>query len=323
VTSNTKRTVLVTGGCGFIGSNLVPHLVEQGNQVKVYDNLSRGRAEWVAASRAEVIQGDILDASALGRALEGVDAVVHLAAYGSVVESVQAPLPNFDNNVRGTFNVLDAARQARVRKVVFASTGGALIGNATPPVSEQSLPKPISPYGASKLCGEAYCNAFGLAYGMQTVALRFANVYGPISAHKKGAITVFIKALMTGTPITIYGDGSASRDFLYVEDLCRGIGLALKTELAPGTVMHLAAANEVTVKDLAKSIARVAGKPDHPIEYFDKRPGEVDRNFARYDLAKSLIGFEPRWSFEDGIKATWEWFQELGDAALQIGTSDS
>jgi UDP-glucose 4-epimerase len=314
---------LVTGGCGFIGSNLVPHLIEQGNQVKVYDNLSRGRAEWVAASRAEVIRGDILDREALQRALEGIDAVVHLAAYGSVVESVQAPVANFDNNVQGTFNVLDCARLAGVRKVVFASTGGALIGNATPPVSEQSLPKPISPYGASKLCGEAYCSAFGLAYGMQTVALRFANVYGPISAHKKGAITVFIKALMTGIPITIYGDGAASRDFLYVEDLCRGIGLALAAELQPGTVMHLAAANEVTVKDLADALLRTAGKPKHPIEYFDKRPGEVDRNFARYDVAKSLLGFEPRWSFDDGLKATWAWFQSLGEGALQIGTSDS
>lgn len=320
---STTRTVLVTGGCGFIGSNLVPHLIERGHRVKVYDNLSRGRAEWVAATDVPVIQGDVLDRSALSRALEGVDAVVHLAAYGSVVESVQAPVANFDNNVQGTFNVLDCARLAGVRKVVFASTGGALIGNATPPVSEQSLPKPISPYGASKLCGEAYCSAFGSAYGMETVALRFANVYGPISAHKKGAITVFIKALMTGAPITIYGDGTASRDFLYVEDLCRGIGLALRAELKPGTVMHLAAANEVTVKDLARALARTAGKPDHPIEYFDKRPGEVDRNFARYDLAKSLIGFEPQWSFERGLAATWAWFQQLGDAALQIGTSDS
>ena len=320
---NTKGTVLVTGGCGFIGSNLVPHLVGQGWGVRVYDNLSRGRAEWVAASEVEVVRGDILDREVLAPALSGIDAVVHLAAYGSVVESVQAPGANFENNVRGTFNVLDCARLAGVRKVVFASTGGALIGNATPPVSEQSLPKPISPYGASKLCGEAYCSAFGQAYGIETVALRFANVYGPISAHKKGAITVFIRALMTGTPITIYGDGSASRDFLYVEDLCRGIGLALGTKLQPGAVMHLAAANEVTVKDLAKALARTAGKPDHPIEYFDKRPGEVDRNFARYDLAKSLIGFEPRWSFDEGLKATWAWFQELGEAALQIGTSDS
>lgn len=321
--NSTTRTVLVTGGCGFIGSNLVPHLIERGNKVKVFDNLSRGRAEWIAATGAPVTQGDVLDRSALARALEGVDAVVHLAAYGSVIESVQAPVANFDNNVQGTFNVLDCARLAGVRKFIFASTGGALIGNATPPVSEQSLPRPISPYGASKLCGEAYCNAFGLAYGMQTVALRFANVYGPISAHKKGAITVFIKALMTGAPITIYGDGTASRDFLYVEDLCRGIGLALGTELEPGTVMHLAAANEVTVKDLAKALARTAGKPDHPIEYFDKRAGEVDRNFARYDLAKSLIGFEPRWNFDQGLQATWAWFQELGEAALQIGTSDS
>lgn len=323
MTTTKWKHVMVTGGCGFIGSNLVPLLARAGARVRVYDNLSRGRSEWIEGSGAEVVRGDVLDRAALASAMAGVEAVVHLAAYGSVVESVAEPAANFENNVVGTFNVLDCARAAGVKKVVFASTGGALIGNATPPVSEQSLPKPISPYGASKLCGESYCNAFGEAYGMQTVALRFANVYGPISAHKKGAVTVFIKALMTNTPITIYGDGSASRDFLHVEDLSKGIALGLGTDLPPATVMHLAGGNEITIRELARTITKVAGRPNHEIVYLPARAGEVDRNFARYDLAHKLIGFEPSRSFETGMRQTWEWFVAQGDAALKERTSDS
>ena len=223
------RHILVTGGAGFVGATLVRRLVASGHVVRVLDNYSTGDAAYLAGVNAEQIEGDIRDAAALDAALAGIDAVVHLAAAGSVVKSVADPETNFDVNVTGTFRVLDAARRAGVERTVQASTGGALIGDATPPVNEFSLPKPISPYGASKLAGEGYAHAFAKSYGLRTVALRFANVYGPWSAHKPGAMTVFFRAIHTGEPIVIYGDGSSSRDYTHVEDISRAL------ELGPGT----------------------------------------------------------------------------------------
>lgn len=315
--------VLVTGGLGFIGTNLVRRLLASGDDVTVYDNLSRGRREWLADTEAAILTGDILDLGHLEDSLAGADAVVHLAAYGSVIESVSDPAPNFENNVVGTFNVFSAAREAGVGKVVFASTGGALIGDAEPPVSEDSVPRPISPYGASKLCGEAYCHAFGRAYGIETVALRFANVFGPQSAHKKGAVTAFIKAILSGDPMVIFGDGMASRDFLYVDDLTRGIEAALRADLPGGSVFHLASGRETRIRELAEAIARAAGRPDHPIEHLEKRRGEVERNFAAYDRARAALGFEPSWTLEDGLAATWQWFLDHRESAMAEAMSDS
>ena len=191
-----------------------------------------------------------------------------------------------------------------------ASTGGALIGDATPPVNEFSLPKPISPYGASKLAGEGYAHAFAKSYGLRTVALRFANVYGPWSAHKPGAMTVFFRAIHTGEPIVIYGDGSSSRDYTHVEDISRALELALERDLPGGTVLHIASGVETTAADLARLCRDAAGAPDHPVEYRPKRPGEVDRNFASYDLAEQMLGYKPSIDREAGIRSTWQWFCE-------------
>ena len=315
---------LVTGGCGFIGANLVRRLAKAGGQVLVFDNFSRGAPALISDSGVDrVIQGDIRDRAAILNALRDTWSVIHLAAFGSVVDSVADPAPNFDNNVLGTFNILDCARLAGIEKLVFASTGGALIGNAAPPVDENSIPRPISPYGASKLCGEGYCHAFGQAYGIQTVALRFANVYGPYSAHKTGAVTAFIKAVLTGHPIQIFGDGKATRDFLYVEDLCAGIERALVANVAPGSVFHMASGVETGIADLARMIARIAGRPGHPIEFGRKRIGEVERNFARGDAARTAFGFEPEWSLERGLAATLDWFIAKGDSAFLEPSSDS
>lgn len=315
--------IVVTGGLGFIGTNLTRRLLSAGDEVNVYDNLSRGRREWLDDTDARIFEGDILDAAELEGAIAGADAVVHLAAYGSVIESVEDPTPNFENNVVGTFNVFSAARDQGVSKVVFASTGGALIGDAEPPVSEDSVPRPISPYGASKLCGEAYCHAFGRAYGIETVALRFANVYGPQSAHKKGAVTAFIKAILADEPMVIFGDGMASRDFLYVDDLTRGIETALKADLLGGSVFHLASGRETRIRELAELIAEAAGRPGHPIEHRAKRRGEVERNFAAYDRAYEALGFTPTWSLEDGLAATWDWFLAHRESAMAEAMSDS
>lgn len=316
------QKILVTGGAGFIGANLVIQLREHGFEEYVFDNLSRGRSEYLPDTD-RLIQGDILDQKALGEAMAGIDTVVHLAAFGSVVESVKDPLPNFEINVQGTVNALDCARIAGVKRFIFASTGGALIGEARPPVDELSLPKPISPYGASKLCGEAYCHAYARAYGIETVALRFANVYGPLSGHKKGAVTKFMKCILTEEPMPIFGDGLASRDFLHVRDLCAGIIKAVQTEAAPGEVFHLASERETTITGLARMIAEIAGRPDYPIQYFAKRPGEVTRNFARSDKAFKYFAFNATRSLEQGLSETWDWYEQNKDNVLSIEESDS
>lgn len=316
------ETVLVTGGRGFIGCNLVERLSKT-YQVRIFDSLERASPTGWGVADQNFVQGSILDTFTIAQATHGIGAIVHLAAYGSVVESVKDPVTNFHTNVAGTFNVLNAAVNSGVRRVVFASTGGALIGNAVPPVHEGSLPKPISPYGASKLCGEAYSHAFAESRGLQAVCLRFGNVYGPHSAHKKGAVTTFIKALMSNEPIVIHGDGSASRDYIHVDDLCKGIAAAIAAPLQGGEVFHIASGRETTVLELAELLCKVAGKPHHPIEFRPARRGEVSRNFANYDLARRTLGFEPTHGLEEGMAATWQWFVDHQDFVLSTQTSDS
>jgi UDP-glucose 4-epimerase len=308
--SETSR-VLVTGGAGFVGATLVRRLVESGHAVRVFDNYSTGDASYLAGVGAEQVEGDIRDAAALDAALGGMDAVIHLAAAGSVVMSVKDPVMNFDANVVGTFRVLDAARRAGVERMVQASTGGALIGDATPPVDERSLPKPISPYGASKLAGEGYAYAFAKAYGLRTVALRFANVYGPWSAHKQGAMTLFFRAIHAGEPLVVYGDGTSSRDYTHVDDIARALQLALERDIPGGTVLHIASGVETTVAELARLCSEAAGVPAHPVEHQPARAGEVNRNFATYDLAGQMLGYKPSIDRETGIRLTWEWYQEF------------
>lgn len=300
---------MVTGGAGFVGATLVRRLVASGYRVRVFDNLSTGDTAHLAGVDAELVRGDIRDADAVDRALKGLDAVIHLAAAGSVIGSIADPAANFEANVLGTFQVLDAARRAGVERTVQASTGGALIGDATPPVNEKSLPKPLSPYGASKLAGEGYAHAFAKTYGIRTVAVRFGNVYGPWCAHKRGVINVFFESLHDGAPLIIYGDGTASRDYVHVSDIAQALQLALEKDVPGGTVVHAASGVETTVTELADLCRRAAGKPDHPIEYRAKRAGEVGRNFASYDLAHELLGYRPTVRREDGIPRLWQWFQ--------------
>lgn len=307
------QKILVTGGCGFVGSNLVKMLADEGHAITIFDNFRTGSPDFLDDKKKyKLIVGDICNSSAINFAAQGMDAVIHLAASGSVVDSVASPENNFQTNVRGTFCVLDACRLAGVGKVIFSSTGGALIGNAAPPVSEQSVPRPISPYGASKLSGEGYCCAFSHAYGMSITALRFANVVGPVSWHKKGAVTAFCKAIMENKPITIYGDGTSTRDYLFVEDLCRGIIAALRSPALGFHVYHLASGRETSILELAKLIRKVAGEPEHPIVFAEKRAGEVERNFADFSLAEAELGFSPRVSLEEAVDRTWSWLQQYG-----------
>lgn len=302
-------TVLVTGGAGFVGATLVRRLAASGYRVRVLDNLSTGDAAHLAGVDAALVRGDILDPAALDAAVTGSDAIIHLAAAGSVVGSAADPAANFESNVVGTFRVLDAARRNKVARVVQASTGGALIGDAVPPVDERSLPKPLSPYGASKLAGEGYAHAFAMTYGVRTVAVRFGNVYGPWCARKRGVLNAFFCALRSGEPLVIYGDGSASRDYVHVSDIAAALQLALESPSIPGgTVLHAASGVETTVAELADLCRRAAGRAAHPVEYRPARAGEVGRNFARYDLARRLLGYSPTVPIEDGVPLLWKWF---------------
>jgi UDP-glucose 4-epimerase len=302
--------ILVTGGAGFVGATLVRRLVANGYRVRVFDNLSTGDEAHLAGVDAELVKGDIRDADALDDALAGLDSVIHLAAAGSVVGSVADPAANFESNVVGTFRVLDAARRAGITRTVQASTGGALIGDATPPVNEQSLPKPLSPYGASKLAGEGYAHAFAKTYGLRTVAVRFGNVYGPWCARKRGVLNVYFESLHNGVPLVIYGDGTASRDYVHVSDIAQALQLALEKDVPGGTVVHAASGVETPLTVLADLCRQAAGRPDHPIEYRPARPGEVGRNFAAYDLAHELLGYSPTVRREDGIPRLWQWFKD-------------
>ncbi len=305
----TEGTILVTGGAGFVGATLVRRLAASGYQVRVLDNLSTGDPAHLAGVPADLVKGDIRDPAALDEAVPGCTAVIHLAAAGSVVGSVADPAANFDVNVTGTFRVLEAARRHGIPRVVQASTGGALIGDAVPPVDERSLPRPLSPYGASKLAGEGYAHAFARTYGLRTVAVRFGNVYGPWCARKGGVLNAFFAALHDGRPLVIYGDGTSSRDYVHVTDIAAALQLAVEDPAIPGgTVLHAASGVETTVSELADRCRRAAGRPDHPVEYRPARPGEVGRNFARYDLARELLGYAPSVRIADGIPALWRWF---------------
>ena len=299
-------TVLVTGGCGFIGANLVPRLLARGAAVRVLDDRS-GSAPEPLPAEVEMVEGDVRDADAVARATAGTEAVIHLAAAGNVVDSVADPVANFEVNARGTLCALQAAAGAGVARFVFASTGGALIGDAPPPVDESSVPRPISPYGASKLAGEGYCHAFRGSYGLPTIALRFANVYGPRSAHKRGAVTRFIAGALRGEPLVIFGDGRASRDFLYVDDICAGILAALDRPEAGGAV-HLASGRETPIAELARLVLDATGA-DVAVEHRPARRGEVERNVASAGLAASALGWRPATGLEDGLAATVDWFR--------------
>ncbi len=301
------KSYLVTGGCGFIGVNLIKRLRDRGDAVRVFDNLSTGRQEDIASLGAQVIVGDVRDAKAISEVAKGADVVVHLAAHTRVIESISDPDLNFDINVLGTKNVLQACRDAGVQKLVFASTGGAILGDQKPPVHEEMAPRPLSPYGAGKLAGEAYCSAFAGSFGLNTVALRFSNVYGPFSYHKGSVIAQFFRDLLQGKQLIVYGDGLQTRDFVFVEDLVEAVLLAERID-TPGDVFQIASGRETSLNELIALIRQLLPNRDLKIRYEPARNGEVSRNYARIEKARKALGYEPRVSLEEGLRRTWEWF---------------
>lgn len=305
--SEQRPRWLVTGGCGFVGVNLLRFLAERGIAVRVLDDLSVGKREDIADLGAELMVGDVRDSAAVAAAVEGCDVIVHLAAHTRVIDSIEDPWLNFEVNARGTLVLLDAARRhGHVRRFILASTGGAILGDAEPPVHEGMPARPLSPYGASKLACEGYCSAYFGSYGLPTVALRFSNVYGPYSYQKGSVVAAFFKRIMAGQPLVIYGDGRQTRDFLYVEDLCRGVLAATERECA-GETFHIAAGRETEIGSVAELILRITGAKV-PIQREPARAGEVRRNSASIERAAARIGFHPTMELEAGLRTTWRWF---------------
>lgn len=308
MTSNVRR-VLVTGGCGFIGVNLARHLAATGYETIAFDNGSAGRLEdGRSAGYARVIEADIRDVDALAAAMRGVDAVVHLAARTGVVDSVRDPRGDVEVNVIGTLNALLAARDVGVSAFVLASSGAPL-GEVEQPGHEAIAPKPRSPYGASKLAGEGLCSAFAGSYALPTTALRFTNVYGPYSYHKGSVIAQFMKRIIDGAPLVVYGDGEQTRDFLYVDDVCRAILAAI--ERAPmGELYQLGTGIETSINDVVGLLTEVVSDRRVEVVFESEQPGEVRRAYSDIRKARRDLGYNPCTPLRDGLARTRDWFLE-------------
>lgn len=301
------KSILITGGCGFIGANLVRMLADKNCKIKVLDNLSVGKKENLAQDDIELIVGDIRDEELIKKVTKGIDVIVHLAAHTNVIESIENPQLDFNINVVGTFNLLrNAVSSQSVETFIFASSNAA-VGEQTPPITEEAIPAPISPYGASKLACEAYCSVFAGSYGLRTVSLRFANAYGPYSTHKTSVAARFIGNVLQDKPLLIYGDGGQTRDFVYVDDICRAIILALENDRAIG-VFQIGTGIETKIIDLAKKIAAISGK-NNEIIFVPSKKGEILRNYSDIAKAREILSFNPTVHLDIGLRKTYLWFE--------------
>lgn len=312
--ATSKMKILITGGAGFIGSNLVKFLLESSDyKITVLDNLSVGQRSYDFPPSVEFIRGDFTDSKTINAALNGIDAVVHLAALSGVIDSVIDPVPSFKINAEGSFQLLYLAKQAGVRRIVNASTGGAILGDVTPPISESMAPSPLSPYGATKLAVEGYCSAFSGSYGLPCISLRFSNIYGPGSAHKKSVVASFMKNAIQKVPLTVYGDGTQERDYLFVGDLVRGIKSAIDSDLV-GT-FQLGSGKPTSLLTLIKEFEAVLGQKMDVV--FEKsRKGEVHRTWCDIAKASEKLGFSPTTDLISGLSKTWKWFDDRKDSVL-------
>ncbi len=309
------RKALVTGGAGFIGSHLVRGLLARGEQVRVLDDFSTGKHENIAEVRGqiELIEGSICDERTCRQACEGMDVVFHLAARGSVPLSVEHPAETNRINVVGTLNMLIAARDAGIQRFVYSSSSSAYGDTPTLPKREDMRPLPVSPYAVSKLAGEMYAAAFAKCYGMQTVSLRYFNVFGPRqdpNSQYAAAIPAFVSRMVRGQRPVVFGDGEQTRDFCFVENVVRANLLASEAPQVAGEAVNIACGERVSINRVIELINEYLGTDLPPI-YEPPRPGDVRDSLAALDEAKRVIGYEPQVFFAEGLKRSIEWYKQM------------
>jgi len=305
---------VVTGGGGFIGSHIVENLVRQRNTVKVIDDFSTGKRGNVEAFKndVEIIEADLAETKNLTQFLKGTDYVIHQAAIPSVPKSILDPLKSHNANVNGTLNLLLACRDAGVKRVVYASSSSLYGDSPTLPKNESMMPNPLSPYGAQKLFAEMYCQVFTKAYGLETVSLRYFNVFGPrqdSTSQYSGVLALFIPAVLQGRRPTIYGDGLQSRDFTYVQNVVEANLLACKVPGIGGQVFNVACGDRITVNSMLHQINKIVGVDISPV-YAEPRSGDIKHSQADITRAREHLGYEPKVSFEEGLRATVEWYRK-------------
>lgn len=308
---------LVTGGAGFIGSNLVDALVAQNDQVRVFDNLSTGKKENLAhlESKIDFVLGDLRDREAIGKACEGIDYVFHVAALRAVLRSVDDPSETNDVNVTGILNLLLAAREAGVKRVVFSSSSSIYGDTEKFPCHEDDLPRPQSPYAASKIMGEYYCKIFASLYGLETVSLRYFNVFGPrqnLESKYSAVIPIFIDCLLQGISPEIHWDGKQSRDFSYIDNVVHGNLCAVAAKNVSGEVFNIACHEEFSVLDIFKNLKDILKIKNVRPVFKPKRSGDVRRTFADISKAEKLLNFKVQTRFRPGLEKTVKWFLKSG-----------
>ena len=314
--ANAFKTALVTGGAGFIGSHLVDALVGAGCRVTVLDNLSSGSKANLeaAAGRVRLLEADLRDPAAVADAVAGCEVVFHLAAVVSVPKTVADPLGSAAVNETGSLQLLEAARAAGARRVVFASSSAVYGDDPTLPKREQMPPKPLSPYAVQKLAVEHYLKVYNDLFALETVGLRFFNVYGPRqdpSSPYSGVISIFMARAMDGTPPTLHGDGSQTRDFVYVGDVVRALIAAAGEGAVPGRVFNIGTGGGVSIRRLWEVIALISGSTCDPA-YGPPRAGDVPHSVSAIDAAREVLGFSPCVGFDQGLGLTLDWFRKKG-----------
>ncbi len=314
------RTFLVTGGGGFIGSHITTALAERGDRVRVFDNFSTGHRsnlahleKHVSAGRLEVVEGDLCNPAAVVKAVAGVDGIFHQAALASVPRSVEAPLDTNAACVTGTVTLLDAARKAAVRRVVYAGSSSAYGDQPTSSKRESDLPNPLSPYAAAKLAAEYYCRAFYATYGLETVVIRYFNVFGPRQDPKSpysAVIPLFITAMLSGESPTVYGDGRQSRDFTYVGNVVHANLLAMDAPNVAGQVFNAANGRSTTLVSLIEQLNERLGTRIKP-NFAPTRVGDVRESLADISRARALLGYDPQVDFETGLGLSIDYYRSV------------
>lgn len=305
---------LITGGAGFIGSNIAEELLNRGHQVRVLDNFSTGRRENLSEfiDSIELIEGDLRNYHNVREAVDEMDFVLHQGALPSVPRSVSDPISTNEVNVTGTLNVLYAARDAGIKRVVMASSSSVYGDSPTLPKHEGMPLQPLSPYAVSKLAGEKYCQVFANIYGLHTVALRYFNVFGPRQnpdSQYSAVIPKFIKSILQDESPVIYGDGEQSRDFTYITNTIEANILATEVDCPPGVVMNCAVHERTNLNELVEMINRILGKNIEAIRV-EPRPGDIKHSFADIDRLKKTLGYQPKVLFEEGLRKTIDWYQK-------------